>query len=58
LKACDRKTSDEQDINKEELEKRKSRRRRKVGEKEKRKVKGNLRSNKQDVAQMAVDEPE
>jgi hypothetical protein len=51
-----KKTSYEQDINKLELEKRKSRRRRKVEEKEKRKVKGNLRSNKQDVTQTAVDE--
>jgi hypothetical protein len=38
-----KKTSEEQDINKEELEKRKNRRRREVGEKEKRELKGNLR---------------
>jgi hypothetical protein len=51
-----KKTSDEQDINKVELEKRESRMRRKAGEKEKRKVKGNLRSNKQDVTQTVEDE--
>jgi hypothetical protein len=53
-----RKTSEVQDINKEELEKREGRRRRKVGERENREVKGNLRSNKQHVSQMVVDERE
>jgi len=53
-----RKTSEVQNINKEELEKREGRRRRKAGVREKREVKGALRSNKQRVSQMAVDELE
>jgi hypothetical protein len=53
-----KKTSEVQDINKEELEKREGRRRRKVGEREKWEVKGNLRSNKQHASTMAVDERE
>jgi len=53
-----KKTGEIQDINKEGLEKREGRRRRKVRENEKREVKGNLRSNIQHVTQMAVDERE